>query len=195
MNAMEAGQRITARVRDAVEADAQALSAFAAALFRETYKPTAAAVDLEAYIARHFRPELQAAEIADSDGRTLIAEINSELVGYAQLQTGPAPACVQGAPGTQQCAIEVRRFYVAPRWHGRGIAQQLMTACLETRQDDLPVWLGVFTHNARAITFYSKCGFRVAGDTTFYMGETPERDHVMVWNSARSGDRDQGSGN
>ena len=180
MNAMETGPRITACIRNAVETDAQALSAFAATVFRETYTPTAAAVDLEAHIARHFRPEVQAAEIVAPDGRTLVAEVNSELVGYAQLRAAPLPACVHVAQGTPRHAIEVRRFYVAPQWHGRGIAQQLMAACLDTRQDGLPFWLGVFAHNARAIGFYSKCGFRVAGDTTFYMGETPERDHVMV---------------
>jgi RimJ/RimL family protein N-acetyltransferase len=61
-----------------------------------------------------------------------------------------------------------------------------MTACLATHQDGRPVWLGVFAHNARAIAFYAKCGFRIAGDTTFYMGETPERDHVMVWRADKA---------
>ncbi len=173
-------QPSTVRVRDAVASDAQALSSFAAALFRETYRPTAAAVDLEAYVARHFRPEVQAMEIAAPDGRTLIAEVDGELGGYAQLQTGSPPPLVQGCGGAPGLAVEIRRFYVAPRWHGRGVAQQLMAACLETRQDGRPFWLGVFTHNARAIAFYSRCGFRIVGDTTFYMGATPERDHVMV---------------
>lgn len=177
---MTAGNPSTVRIRDAVTSDAHALSRFAATLFRETYRPTATAVDLEAYVATHFRPEVQAMEIAAPDGRTLIAEVDGELSGYAQLQTGSPPPIVQEPGGAPALAVEIRRFYVAPRWQGRGIAQQLMAACLETRQDGRPVWLGVFAHNTRAIAFYSKCGFRIVGDTTFYMGATPERDHVMV---------------
>lgn len=167
--------------------DAPRLSAFAAGIFRETYRATAAPVDLEAYIAEHFRPDLQAMEIDHQDQRALLAEIGGELVGYAQLQRGPSPACVQSLTDGSDLAVEIRRFYVAPRWHGQGVAQQLMAACLDTQERDLPVWLGVFTYNARAIAFYTKCGFRIAGQTTFYMGDTPERDHVMVWNKPDAG--------
>jgi diamine N-acetyltransferase len=81
-------------------------------------------------------------------------------------------------------AIEIRRFYVAASWRGRGVAGRLMTACLRVVPPGTPVWLGVFTYNARAIAFYTKYGFRVVGDTTFLMGDDPQRDHIMQWTGA-----------
>jgi ribosomal protein S18 acetylase RimI-like enzyme len=182
MSGTQTDPYIDVHIRDAVESDAESLSSFAATMFRETYRPTASRTGLETYIARHFRADIQAAEIAAPDERTLVAERAGELVGYAQLRTGAAPECVHAGSGAAGAAIEIRRFYVASRWHGHGIAQRLMSACLQGGARGLPVWLGVFANNARAIAFYKKCGFRVAGDATFYMGETPEQDYVMVWN-------------
>jgi len=182
---MEVDNAVAVRIRQAVPADAERLSAFAAEVFRDTYRATARPEDLESYIAAHFRADIQAVEIADPDERALVAALRHDLVGYAQLRLGIGPPCLQDASDVSAGALEIRRFYVAPRWRGQGIAQRLMAACLDGRLSTLPVWLGVFQHNARAIAFYTKCGFRVAGETVFYMGPTPEKDYVMVMDAGR----------
>lgn len=181
------------RIRDAESADAAALSAFAAGLFRDTYVGTTRSTDLESYIADHFRPEIQAVEIAAPECRTLLLEIDGELAGYAQMRRGPAPSWVvplADAPGE---VVEIQRFYVGPTWRGRGVARGLMTACLQLAPATTPVWLGVFTHNARAIAFYTKCGFRVVGNTTFAMGDDVQRDHIMQWTGGIASDRFEGA--
>lgn len=180
MSGLDVDDAVTVRIRHAVAADAESLSAFAAEVFRDTYRATARPVDLESYIAAHFRADIQAAEIADPEERTLVAVLDREVVGYAQLHSGTAPPCTLGPSQAPHRALEIRRFYVAPRWRGRGIAQRLMAACVEGGPPGVPVWLGVFAHNARAIAFYTKSGFRVVGETVFHMGQTPERDYVMV---------------
>jgi diamine N-acetyltransferase len=177
------------RIRDAEAADAADLSAFAATLFRDAYSATTRSADLESYIAHHFRPEVQAAEIVAEACRTLLLELDDHLAGYAQMRRGPAPSCLVPVADAPAEAIEVRRFYVAPDWRGRGVAGALMNACLRVPPTGTPVWLGVFASNARAIAFYTKCGFRVVGDTTFLLGEDPQRDHVMQWTGGASFDR------
>jgi diamine N-acetyltransferase len=176
------------RIRDADAADASELSAFAATLFRDAYTATTRSADLESYIAEHFRAEIQAAEIAAAECRTLLLELEGQLAGYAQMRRGRAPSCLVQAADAAIEAVEIRRFYVAPRWRGRGVARGLMAACLDAAPPGCRVWLGVFTHNARAIAFYTKCGFRVVGNTTFLMGDDPQRDHVMQWTGAGASD-------
>jgi diamine N-acetyltransferase len=77
---------------------------------------------------------------------------------------------------------EIQRLYVADQWHGKGIAQELMRACLEElmRHGSDAVWLGVWEHNPRAIAFYKKIGFVEAGDHIFPLGRDPQRDVIMV---------------
>jgi ribosomal protein S18 acetylase RimI-like enzyme len=168
------------RIRLAVPADAAALATFASDVFRDTYAKTAPPADLEAHILARFCPTVLAAEIEAARCRTVIADIGGEMVAYAQLRDGDAPSCVRARIAELSTAVEVKRFYVARAWHGRGIAQELMAACLDATPAGRPVWLGVFASNSRAIAFYAKCGFQVVGEMTFVMGQDHQRDYVML---------------
>jgi len=162
-------------IRVAGPADAAALTRFAARTFRETYLATCTPADVESYVAEHFAPARQVAELADPTLRTLLTFVDDTLAGYAQIRDGPAPASV---PGDRP--IEIARFYVDAPWHGRGIAAMQMAASLDTAHDGDVVWLGVYQHNARAVKFYEKSGFRVVGTSTFTMGTDVQDDYVMA---------------
>ncbi|CAM6209294.1 N-acetyltransferase domain-containing protein [Enterobacter intestinihominis] len=41
------------------------------------------------------------------------------------------------------------------------------------------VWLGVWEHNPRAISFYHKLGFTEVGEHIFQVGSDPQRDIIM----------------
>jgi ribosomal protein S18 acetylase RimI-like enzyme len=41
------------------------------------------------------------------------------------------------------------------------------------------IYLGVWEHNHRAIAFYRKCGFEVAGSHVFQMGDEAQNDLWM----------------
>lgn len=94
-----------------------------------------------------------------------------------------APDCVAAqSPG------EIQRLYVVDAWHGKGIAQDLMHACIremEARGSDV-AWLGVWERNPRAISFYRKFGFVEVGDHFFSLGNDPQRDIVMARSIAGS---------
>jgi ribosomal protein S18 acetylase RimI-like enzyme len=127
-------------------------------------------------------PEALARDIADPVIRTLLVTLGGSLAGYAQLRRAPAPASVSGAEGPPRAALEIMRFYIAPAWHGRGLAQHLMEACLEVaRAGASTVWLGVYTRNPRAVRFYAKSGFRPVGTQTFVLGGDSQEDLVMRW--------------
>lgn len=126
---------------------------------------------------KRYGEEIQAAEICHPRMVTLLSEDDEKLVGYAQLRWGAVPACVSAErPG------EIQRLYVIEDWHGKGIAQELMNACVEEvrRRGSDAVWLGVWEQNPRAISFYRKFGFVSAGEHTFPLGGDPQRDIIMV---------------
>lgn len=164
-------------IRRATSEDAPVLSALAARLFNETYTGLNRAEDLQAYIAEHFTPAKQAEELADPAFRALLVTVEKELAGYACLRTGPAPP---EAPGG--IPMEVARFYVDSRWQGKGLAPHLMDTCVSEARDagcDF-LWLGVWKENARAIRFYEKQGFQIAGMLLFQLGGDLQEDHLMI---------------
>ena len=164
------------RVRPAAADDAPALADFARRLFHETFAPDNRPADMAAYEADTFSAERQAAEIADPDGLVLLATLGESWVGYAHLGAGTPPA------GVPTPAVEVRRFYVDPAWHGRGVAASLMTAVRHAAaaRGARALWLGVWERNARAIAFYAKWGFTDVGTQPFRLGDDLQTDRVMA---------------
>lgn len=164
-------------IRKANPADALALSRLAEASFRDTFGSANTAADMDVHCRDSYGEAIQAREIADPARVTLLGEQDGQLAGFAQLRWPDAPGCVVArAPG------EIQRLYVARDWHGRGVAQELMRACIETmraRGSDV-VWLGVWERNPRAIAFYRKFGFVPVGDHVFALGSDPQRDLVMA---------------
>ena len=163
-------------VRRAALHDALRLSEFAARTFRDAFEADNRPEDVAAHLVATFTPERQAAELSDPAWTTLLMEEGADPIGYAQLQRGPAPACVTGST-----PIELVRFYVDRRWHGRGNAQTLMAAVMAAAAaEGETLWLGVWERNARATAFYRKSGFVDVGGKTFRLGSDPQADRVMA---------------
>ncbi len=175
--AIDDGPEGAPSIRNATAADAEALSAFAAKVFRDTFAPDNDPMDMDAYLSDAFTPEKQAEEIADGSCVCLIAEVGETLAGYALLRI-EAPD--QGDPSVAR-SVELQRFYVDHAWHGRGVAPALMTACIDTARAraGATMWLGVWERNARAIRFYQKHGFVDIGSKEFRLGTDLQTDRVM----------------
>jgi ribosomal protein S18 acetylase RimI-like enzyme len=164
-------------LRPAGAEDAARLAEFAARAFRETFGPDNRPEDMAEYLATAYGRAQQARELADPSYQTLLLEEDSALVGFAQLRRGETAACVSGPE-----PVELYRFYVDRAFHGRGFAQSLMEAvhAAAAALGGRTLWLGVWERNARAIRFYEKCGYRVAGNAEFFVGRDRQTDLVMV---------------
>ncbi|MEO8999493.1 MAG: GNAT family N-acetyltransferase [Rhodanobacter sp.] len=166
-----------ATIRKAHFRDAKKLAEAAEATFMATFAAMNTKEHMELHCRSCYGEEIQLAEISDPELITLLSEDNENLVGYAQLRWGEAPICISAThPG------EIQRLYVIENWHGRGIAQELMGACIEEvkQRGSDAVWLGVWERNPRAISFYEKFGFVAVGEHIFPLGGDPQRDIVMV---------------
>jgi ribosomal protein S18 acetylase RimI-like enzyme len=164
-------------IRYAIPSDAKNLATLAEETFRETFGHMNSVDDMSLHCASSYSEEIQTAEISDSNKLTLVCESDGKLIAFAQLRWSEAPDCVHAKqPG------EIQRIYVSGLWHGKGIAQELMTRCIkeiENRGGDV-IWLGVWEHNPRAITFYRKIGFSEVGSHVFPLGTDPQRDIIMI---------------
>ncbi len=184
------------RLRIAAPDDAPALAAIGARLFTGTYArggdgPTAASrpEDVAAYVDAYFAPERQRAELRDAALVTFVAERADTAIptwaGYAQLRLRPSAGAPTPSPCEGAHPRELSRLYVDPAWHGRGVAGALMDAvqmCARAEPGGAdPLWLAVYQANARAVAFYRRRGFVVAGEATFTMGAELQRDWLMTW--------------
>lgn len=164
-------------IRLAKPSDAARLAELAERTFRETFGGANTVEDMMLHCKTNYGESIQAAEIANAEMVTLVCEEEKNLIAFAQLRWGKAPACVP-----TKNAGEILRLYVENKWHGKGIAQDLMSACIaqmEQRHSDV-VWLGVWEKNPRAISFYKKLGFMEVGEHIFRLGLDRQRDIIMA---------------
>ncbi len=180
-------------LRQATLADARNLARIAELTFRETFAIDNTAVNLDLYCRNHYGEAQQAREISDPAMLTFLYEKNDEkhgdkgnrkesdkggeLAGFAQLRWGNPPECIVASkPG------ELQRLYVLERWHGQGVASELMQASIKAMQQrgfDC-LWLGVWERNFRALAFYKKVGFVAVGEHVFHLGTSAQRDLLMA---------------
>jgi diamine N-acetyltransferase len=165
-------------IRHADEGDADALAGLAARTFEETFGADSRPEDMAIHLERAYGPAQQLAEIRNPRVTTLVAEVDGQLAGYAQLRTGSTPACVTG-----DRPVELWRFYVASAWHGRGVAQALMKQVeLEAlRRGGETLWLGVWERNERAKAFYRKAGFIDIGSHIYTVGSDAQTDRIFMY--------------
>ena len=131
---------------------------------------------MDAHCAKAYGASIQASEIASATMQTFVCDDDGVLTGYGQLRWAAAPDCVAAHE-----PAEIQRIYVDRDYHGKGVAQALMSALLDAAASggaDV-VWLGVWENNPRAIGFYQKLGFRRVGEHVFHVGDDAQRDWIL----------------
>lgn len=161
----------------ATPADAQSLARLSVAVFPLGCPADTPPEDLADYISREHTPERYLAMLQDDRCAILIARVADDLAGLALLAQASAPSQIESPSN-----FELRRFYVDRAYHGTGVANALMQAVLavvdERREPSL--WLSAFSGNGRAIAFYKRWSFRVAGEHDFIVGTDRQRDYLML---------------
>jgi GNAT superfamily N-acetyltransferase len=164
------------RVRAATPGDAGLLATLGERSFRESWAAYNTAADMDAYCEAHFRVEAIREDLLVAAAHYLVADCEGRPAGYLRWIPAPAPP---GVAARSPC--EVSRVYVERRWHGRGVGPALMAACLRDAAaagHDV-AWLAVWQRAPRAIAFYRKWGFSIAGTAVFRLGADLQDDFVM----------------
>ena len=152
------------------------LTELARRTFYDAFAPLNSPENMKAYMTQNFTRQIFSTQLADPRANFLIAEVEGAPVAFAKLYEGDVPDSVEGLT-----PVEIERFYVDRQFHGMGVAQALMQACLDrARQSGHgTIYLGVWDKNHRAIAFYRKCGFDVVGSHAFQMGDEAQNDLWM----------------
>ena len=172
-------------IRRATPADAAALSAFAASVF-PLGCPETVPSDLAAYIAAELSPSAFRAMLENSNVLVLVAETPADRQAAAETKRIVAYMVALRSSShphiSRPTSSEFRKLYLDRAYHGSGLADQLMRSALTILHADspLPIWLSVFSENSRAIAFYKKWGFRIAGQQEFVVGTDRQKDFLML---------------
>lgn len=173
-----------ARIRLADKNDAPLIAEISRRTFYDTFAVYNTQENMDLYLSGQLTAASITAEVEDPENLFLLAFLDEQPAGYAQLrdrailpgQEGASAAEPEGTP-----ALEIVRIYAEQSAIGRGVGKALMTRCLEIAREKQKewIWLGVWEHNQRAIDFYTKWGFEKFGEHVFMLGHDLQTDWEM----------------
>ncbi len=163
-------------IRTANKDDAALIADLSRQTFYETFAAQNTKSDMEKFIAEQFSRELLMEQVSEPGNIFLIAFVDDQPAGYARLKDSENPATLGNAD-----ALEISRIYVTNTAIGTGIGKALMQECIRVaiKRNKEMIWLGVWEHNTRAISFYEKFGFSKFATHVFLLGNDPQTDWLM----------------
>jgi ribosomal protein S18 acetylase RimI-like enzyme len=179
VNAAQGPDPLQPVARVGTREDASLLAELGARTFRQS-SPTSRHEDVESHVGENFTPEKLLACLRVKNTTALILEKCGQAIGYALLSPGSPPDQLGRAPHS----IQIQRFYILEQWTGYKLGDALMARCLEHVKCSgfATIWLTVWRNNERAIRFYKRWGFRIAGVYDFVVGRDIHVDFLLLRN-------------
>lgn len=160
-------------------ADIEILQTIAKQTFSEAFSDSNSAENMQQYLNEGFTSEKLTAELNNQNSIFYFAKANDEVVGYLKLNFGDGQTDLKDPK-----ALEIERIYVVKDFYGKKIGQILYDKALEVAKENSLeyIWLGVWEHNLRAISFYQKNGFAEFDTHDFWLGDDKQTDKLMKLN-------------
>lgn len=148
---------------------------FARKLFFETFEHSITSENMQHYLDTEMTEPIFASQLANPQYKTFYVFVEKELAGYIQFYFNLKESY-------QNISLELKRFYVAPHLHGKGVAGQMMSFCFQeaARMNESALWLGVWENNFKALAFYKKWGYEPISEHTFVTGSESQRDLILA---------------
>lgn len=162
--------------RFATLSDAKKLRTLSEDTFRHAYAAFNTQEDMETYCAKHFSLAQIEKEIEDAQTKFILALEDDEILGYVKLNHAP-----ELTTGTRK-PLELARLYTRVDLIGKGTGRQLVDEAVRYAQENDfdALCLSVWQKNPKAIKFYEREKFVIAGTTQFLLGNDLQDDFVMV---------------
>lgn len=167
-------------IRRATLTDADKIADMGIRLLPAAHVGALPATDMNRYVTHSFKAETLLTDLSAPSTHFWLAESGQTISGMLKVNPAPLPIA-----GWGKRPLELSRLYVEFDWIGKGIGAALMRHTLEwaarARYD--VCWLMVWTGNRKALAFYRRWGFNVAGTVNYLVGQSQLPAHIMTYQS------------
>lgn len=156
--------------------EVEQLQAISKQTFFESFSSVNTEENMRQYLEEGFSLDKLAAELGNELSQFYFAILDGRVIGYLKLNKGQAQTDI-----ADNNALEIERIYVLKPYHGKQVGQMLYAKAIDVagQEGASYVWLGVWEHNPRAISFYQKNGFIPFDKHVFMLGTDKQMDILM----------------
>lgn len=164
------------RIRKAFLVDLEELVELSQQTFIESFANENTEENMQLYLRECLSPQKLLEELYDKNSTFFFLEDEQQNLGYMKLNVKSFPKEIQ-----DRSSMEIERIYIRQKYQGQGLGLYLLHQAMEIAkyQNLRRIWLGVWQHNAKAIKFYERTGFKVFGQHLFMLGNDPQTDLLM----------------
>ena len=132
--------------------------------------------DLARFLDASFLPEPMAQKLVEPGGAWWVAERDGDLLAFANAGSNTLPHS-EATPDHS----ELRRLYVSKAAQGLGLGTRLLELSLDWMQVHTtgPLWIGVWSGNAKALKLYAAHGFEKAGEYQYPVGDWRDDEFIL----------------
>ncbi|MDO1604479.1 GNAT family N-acetyltransferase [Lactobacillus sp. YT155] len=147
--------------------------------FQETFAPFNSPENLAEYLNQAFNEAKLSAELQNQDSQFYFIYYQEEIAGYLKVNFDQAQTEDFSADN-----MELQRIYIQQKFQHLGLGQKLFDKALSIAKENhkQAIWLGVWSHNEKALNFYNKQGFVELTQHQFKIGEKIQIDKIMIKN-------------
>jgi GNAT superfamily N-acetyltransferase len=170
---------VSIRRATATIADAVTIADMGTRLLPAAHRGALPAADMNQYLYKSFQLAAVRAELKKPTTHFWLAEHGQATVGMLKMNPAQPPIA-----GLGKRPVELSRLYLEKDWIGKGVGSALMeygqTWAAQGKHDIC--WLMVWTGNQKALAFYRRWGFEVAGTMNYQVGQSTLPAYVMISN-------------
>jgi ribosomal protein S18 acetylase RimI-like enzyme len=135
--------------------------------FEETFAAFNTKEDMTHYFEHNLSLDQLTIELESPASSFYFIYVEEELSGYMKLNISET--------------FEIERIYILKKFQGIGVGKTFMNFAIEQSKSlgFTSLWLGVWEHNTKAISFYKSLGFITYGEHDFLLGSDLQRDILM----------------
>ena len=135
--------------------------------FEETFAAFNTREDMTHYLEHNLSLDQLAFELQAPASSFYFIYVEEEQSGYMKLNISET--------------FEIERIYILKKFQGIGVGKTFMNFATEQSKSlgFTSLWLGVWEHNTKAISFYKSLGFTTFGEHDVLLGSDLQRDILM----------------
>ena len=145
--------------------------------FIESHGTSADKSIIDEYVKKKFSKAAFAEELKDVTNLFHIIYIDNEPAGYSKIILNSLHVEID-----KTAITKLERFYLLKQFYGRHAGAELMhfNINLSKQNNQQGMWLYVWTENQRAVTFYTRHGFKIIGHFDFKLTDHHSNpNHLM----------------
>lgn len=148
--------------------------------FLESHGHSASKEDIDSYVNKNFNNSSFKKELQNPDNIYHIISVNNKVAGYSKIVLN-----IENVNVAAQNITKLERLYLLKEFHGLNLGSKLFdfNVSLSKKKHQKGLWLAVWVENFRAISFYTKTGFKIVGTYDFKISEKHANpNHIMYLN-------------